>query len=53
MKKLLILIIALACMGCGEECADLSTGHSGCEQSRPCDWGREFNECTCQCEWAF
>ena len=56
MKKLL-LTIAIACMGCGEECATLDPVfgpvHSGCEQTESCGYFKEWNECTCQCEWNF
>jgi len=62
MKKLLILTIALACMGCtkctissstsvnyhGDYC-DILMG----DVEPECGWGREFSLCTCECEWDF
>ena len=63
MKKLLILIIVLACMGCSEECleADWVLGpEPGATHGGPCDypndecgWFRDWNKCTCQCDWIF
>ena len=56
MKKLIILIIVLACMGCSEICSDSVIGldgtPGGCEQSESCGPFQEFDECTCQCEWS-
>ena len=58
MKKLL-LTIAIACMGCGEPCIaplpDLSGGTEetipACEQSSSCGFLKEWDACTCRCEW--
>ena len=60
MKKLLLLIIVLACMGCSEECVT-QTNSMGftvecsqpIEEDLSCPWGKEWDSCTCQCEWAF
>ena len=59
MKKLLLLIIVLACMGCDDAIVspleDLS-GEEGlipaCEQSSSCDWPMKFDESSCTCSWS-
>ena len=60
MKKLLILIIVLACMGCSNKCEEANVfGTTVITCNYPidfvpedaCDWGREWDDCTCQCEW--
>ena len=58
MKKLLLLIIVLACMGCRNNCDTANVfGTISCNypidwvREDACDWGREWDDCTCQCEW--
>ena len=57
MKKLLILIIALACMGCSEYGMTIlgpdGTFAMECQQTpgESCDFMKEWDECSCQCEW--
>ena len=52
MKKLLILIIVLACMGCSMNSITEPEECEGCNHvGKSCFWGQEWNNCTCQCEW--
>ena len=63
MKKLLILIIKLTCIGCGDECLEADTvmgPDTGIPSGGPCDnpqsdcgWFKDWNSCTCNCEWIF
>lgn len=56
MKKLLLLIIVLACMGCdGEACSELGPDGSitQCQQpeGQSCGFLKQWDTCTCRCEW--
>ena len=60
MKKLLLLIIVLACMGCRKECIGstnsmgfITEGCPSSEGQSSCPWGKEWDSCTCECEWSF
>ena len=56
MKKLLLIIIALACMGCDDVTTPLAPGEEGllpaCEQTSSSDWPMKFDESSCSCEWS-
>ena len=61
MKKLLLLIIVLACMGCSKECEQTNVFGNTVYCNIPidwveedaCDWPMAWDDCTCQCEWDF
>ena len=57
MKKLLILSIAVVCMGCSTECNSASSFGDMLECYQPddesCGFLQEWDECTCACEWVF
>jgi len=54
MKKLLILITILACMGCEDRTLSDTLGPGlpgGCEQTESCIWPMYWDSGTCSCEW--
>jgi len=59
MKKLIILIIILACMGCSEICEvvedDGISGTLVCIQpeGESCGFLQEWDNCFCECDWIF
>ena len=58
MKKLLIMIIILACMGCSEcvtNTASDGDGYLPCEQppGESCGFLKEWDFCECECDWVF
>jgi hypothetical protein len=55
MKKLLILIAILACMGCSDCVIDTAYGYSGCPQppGETCGFLQEWDYCECECDWVF
>jgi len=54
MKKLLILTIAVVCMGCSDDCVDVDPMWECMEDlNDPCGFLKVWDNCICECDWIF
>ncbi len=56
MKKLIILTIAVVCMGCSDDCiTNPESNYGGCPQppGESCGFLKEWDTCECECDWIF